>query len=657
MIGAQHAAKDADRLLTSLSDDGRYRLLVEAITDYAIYMLDADGIVASWNPGARRFKGYEEHEIIGKHFSLFYTEEDRRAGLPQRALFKAKNEGRFEGQGWRVRKDGSRFWAGVVIDPIRMRDGTVVGFAKVTRDITEKKIAEEKLYESQEQFRLLVQGVSDYAIYMLDPSGYVTNWNIGAQKIKGYLPGEIIGRHFSQFFIDEDRAAGRPSHAIETAAREGKFESEGWRVRKDGTRFWAHAVIDAIRSPEGKLIGFAKITRDITERRNAQKALERAQEALFQSQKLEAVGQLTGGIAHDFNNLLMAIMGSLELAGRRASNDPKLKQILENALSGVRRGVTLIQRMLAFARRQDLKVTPVRIADVLNGMNELIERSLGPTIRVSLHTPASLPYALADVNQLEAAILNLVLNARDAMAGGGIIDITARSERIGDGSILSRELAIPPGDYICLAVTDRGEGMDETTLKRAAEPFFTTKGVGKGTGLGLPMVHGTMEQLGGRLILKSVKGEGTTAELWLPCAGSETASTAGPADRTSLADASGSDRFKILVVDDDPLILMNTVALLEELGHGVEGVASAKEALEIFRARGNFDLVITDQGMPHMTGLELATRIRAEQPDFPIVLATGYAELPSGGSELVKLPKPYSLFDLETAVTRIMAAG
>jgi PAS domain S-box-containing protein len=293
---------------TSFTEDERYRLLVGAVTDYAIYMLDPTGIVSSWNPGAERIKGYLPNEIIGQHFSRFYTEEDRESGLPERALQTSRLEGKFESEGWRVRKDGTRFWAAVVIDPIWSPSGELLAYAKITRDLTERKDAERQLKLSEDQFRLLVQGVVDYAIYMIDTEGKVTNWNLGAQRIKGYAPDEIIGRHFSRFYTDEDRAAGLPRRALETARRDGKFESEGWRVRKDGIRFWAHVVIDPLRDETGTLFGFAKITRDITERKEAQSKLDVAREALSQSQKMEAIGHLTGGVAHDFNNLLMVVL-------------------------------------------------------------------------------------------------------------------------------------------------------------------------------------------------------------------------------------------------------------------------------------------------------------------------------------------------------------
>ncbi len=633
-----------DRFEASQSKAGRYRMLINAVTDYAIYMLDPDGTVTSWNPGARRFKGYEESEIVGENFSRFYTEEDRKTGLPQRALETAKREGKFEQEGWRVRKDGTQFWAYVVIDPIRDSEGKLVGFAKITRDLTERRKAEAHLRESQEQFRRLVQGVTDYAIYMLSPEGYVSSWNSGAQRIKGYTPEEIIGQHFSQFYTDEDQQAGLPSQTLEIATREGRFEREGWRVRKDGTQFFAHVVVDAIHNPDGSLLGFAKITRDITERMKASRALEEAREVLVQSQKMQAIGHLTGGIAHDFNNLLMAIQGSLELLRRRLpDDDPKVAQLIDNAFQGAQRGAALTQRMLAFARRQELKLVPLDVCDVVQRMTNLLQSSLGPSVRVETHFPLKLPKAHADANQLELALLNLAINGRDAMPKGGSIVIGA-SER-------TEVPGLDTGHYICLSVTDTGTGMDKETLKRATEPFFTTKGVGKGTGLGLPMVHGMTEQSGGKLVLKSRLGHGTTAELHLPIAPGEAASEAKDiAPRVSPA---VRKKLTILTVDDDPLVALNTSALLEELGHTVYSAPSARHALEILHREKKIDLLITDQLMPDMTGTELAIRIRAEKVLLPIILATGYAELnPGEGEELPRLAKPFSQRELAEAIDR-----
>ncbi|MBX5155819.1 PAS domain S-box protein [Rhizobium sp. NZLR8] len=632
---------------TSLDDEGRFRLLVDAITDYAIYMLSPEGIVTSWNTGAQRFKGYKPSEIVGEHFSRFYLEEDRAAGVPERALATAKEHGRFEGEGWRQRKDGSRFWAHVIIDPIRRPSGELIGYAKITRDLTERRAAEKAIRQSEEQFRRLVQGVSDYAIYMLDPDGNVSSWNFGAERIKGYRPKEIIGRHFSTFYTPEDRAAGVPETALGVARGEGRFEREGWRVRKDGTRFWASVVIDAIRDDEGDVIGFAKITRDITEKMETQRALEQAREELFQSQKMEAIGQLTGGIAHDFNNLLMAVLGSLEILKKRMPQDLSLTSLVDNAMQGAQRGAALTQRMLAFSRRQELHMEPIDVSGLMRGMMDMLSRSLGPLTRIETSFPVRLPTILTDPNQLEMAILNLVVNARDAMPSGGRIVLRASEE-----SAPSGKAPLPPGRYIRIAVIDEGEGMDAKTVEQATTPFFTTKGVGKGTGLGLSMVQGLASQSGGRLMLKSSLGEGTTAELWFPVVVVER--TAEVAIGLTQRAENASRRLRIVAVDDDGLVLMNTTLMLEDLGHTVFEAMAGPDALEILR-RQPVDLVICDHAMPRMTGAELAEAIREEWPEMPIILATGYAELPEGTgiANLPRLGKPFSQTQLADAISRV----
>jgi PAS domain S-box-containing protein len=646
MLGPQLLEKE-DRFAASQSDEGRYRLLVEAVTDYAIYMLDENGIVSSWNPGARRFKGYAPEEIIGQHFSRFYSDQDRAAGLPERALRIAREQGKFENEGWRIRKDGTRFWAHVIIDPVLKPNGEVIGFAKITRDLTERRAAEADLRASHEQFRLLVQGVTDYAIYMLDPDGKVSSWNAGAQHIKGYEAEEIIGQHFSRFYTDADRAAGEPQKALETARHEGRFEKEGQRVRKNGEVFTAHVVIDPIRDDKGALIGFAKITRDVSERKAQQAELEKAREALFQSQKMDAVGQLTGGIAHDFNNLLMAILGSLELAKKRLPDDPNLKRLIDNAMQGARRGSTLTQRMLAFARRQALEPRAVDLGDLVRNMLELMERSIGPGVHIDTRIPMRLKAVHVDQNQLEMALVNLIVNARDAMPQGGNIHITASEEELKAG----HESGLPPGGYVRLSIRDEGEGMDAQTLQRAIEPFFTTKGVGKGTGLGLPMVHGMVEQIGGRFELKSEKGKGTEAVLWLPLA----EGVAGDFEIERPAETPKPDTLTVLAVDDDALVLFNTTAMLEDLGHTAIEARSGKEALEILRKQ-KVDLVVTDQAMPQMTGAQLAEAIKTEWPGLPVILATGYAELPGGqGKDLPKLSKPFDERALASAIAQNLA--
>ena len=646
-VGSGPSSLDLD-----IPEEARFRLLVEAVTDYAIYMLDPTGHVASWNAGAQRAKGYTREEILGHHFSRFYTDEDKATGLPLRALSIARAEGRFEGEGWRKRKDGSRMWAHVIIDPIVSPEGRLLGFAKVTRDLTDRKAIQDKLSRSEQQFSLLVQGVADYAIYMLDPEGLVSSWNSGARRIKGYAEDEIIGQHFSRFYTPEDRAAGEPARALDIARREGRYEREAQRVRKDGTRFWASVVIDAITDDAGGLIGFAKITRDITERVEAQKKLEQTREAFYQAQKMDALGQLTGGIAHDFNNLLMAVLSSLELMRKRLPNDPKLVQLLGNAVQGAERGAALTQRMLAFARRQELDAAPVDVGLLVKGLKGLMERTLGPTVNIVVRADEHVRPAVADANQLELAIINLAVNARDAMPGGGAITLDIR-ERIVEGD----DHGLASGAYVCVSLSDTGEGMDAETLARATEPFFTTKGVGRGTGLGLSMVHGFAEQLGGGLRLRSEKNVGTTAELWLPVA-EASVETAIEVEATTSVVASPRP-LTVLAVDDDALVLMNTTEMLQEFGHTVIEAMNGKEALAMLAEHPGIDVVVTDYAMPQMTGAQLATEMAALWPGLPVVLATGYAELPTGESvKAIRLPKPFNEPDLARALaeaTRTMS--
>jgi PAS domain S-box-containing protein len=637
------------RYADAYSENDRYRLLVDAITDYAIYMLDPDGIITNWNAGAQRFMGYTADEIVGQHFSRFYSSEDRAACLPARALSIARNEGKFEQEAWRIRKNGERFRAHVVIDPVWAKDGKLIGFAKITRDLTERQAAAESLRQSEEQFRLLVQSVTDYAIYRLDPGGHVASWNSGAERIKGYTPADIIGTHFSRFYTEEDRRAGEPERALTIAREQGRFAAEGWRVRKDGSRFRASVVLDPILDDDGKLLGFAKVTRDVTERDDAQRKLDLAREALFQSQKMDAIGQLTGGVAHDFNNLLMAILSSLALLERRVSGDASTQRLIDNARQGAERGAALTQRMLAFARRQELNPERVDVLALVRGMSDLLQRTLGPAHPIGLQFPLSLPPVLADANQLEMALLNLAVNARDAMPGGGAISIEASAVMVehqgADG--------LAPGRYVKLAVIDTGAGMDAATLARATEPFFTTKGIGKGTGLGLSMIHGLAEQMKGGLVLRSVVGSGTTAELWLPV--TEMAEDAAVTAAAQPPEAVANHRkLRILVVDDDSLVLMNTAALLEDMGHEVIEANSAAEALAVFNDGPAIDLLITDQAMPGMTGIQLIEQAHKLVDDLPIILASGYGEMPEAAMHsVVKLGKPFGQAQLAAAIRKV----
>jgi CheY-like chemotaxis protein len=364
---------------------------------------------------------------------------------------------------------------------------------------------------------------------------------------------------------------------------------------------------------------------------------------------MEAVGRLTGGVAHDFNNLLMAVLSSLELLERRLPDDPKARRLLANAVEGAQRGASLTQRMLAFARRQELDPKPVEVPTLVRGMADLLQRSLGPLVHIETRFPAALRPVVVDNNQLELALLNLLVNSRDAMPGGGTVTISAREDIGEDASGLA------PGDYLCLSVTDNGCGMDAETLARASEPFFTTKGIGKGTGLGLSMVHGLAEQSHGRLVIRSTPGVGTTAEIWLPVIDS-----LPPADPKATEKRNPEATLRpltILAVDDDHLVLMNTVAMLDDLGHRVFQASSGREALEIIHRERAIDLVLSDVAMPHMSGTQLAEILRKDRPNLQIILTSGYAELPEDlDPNIPRLAKPFRQIDL-SRIIRDMQPG
>ena len=625
---------DSSRLTADLAEQ-RFKLLVNSVTDYALYMLDQDGYIATWNPGARRFKGYEAEEIVGQHFSRFFTEEDRAAGLPARVLRTAAEAGKFESEGWRVRKDGSRFWASVVVDPVYDPSGALVGFAKITRDITDKKTAEQALFASEQRFRMLVQSIRDYAIYMLDPEGRVSNWNAGAAAIKGYSAEEIIGEHFSRFYTPEDRANGEPARALATALAEGKYENEAWRVRKDGTRFWASVVIDPVRDDQGRLIGFAKITRDMTDRRQAQIELDEARAALFQSQKLQALGELTGGIAHDFNNLMTVIRGSADLLKRGNLSEEKQRRYLDAIVETADRAATLTSHLLAFGRRQPLRPQVIDVNVRLDAIGEVLSRTLGSQIEIALDLDPRLWPTEVDAAELETALLNAAFNARDAMPQGGKLTIATSNRNTKDG------------DLIVIALSDSGEGMAKEVLDRVFEPFFTTKPVGKGTGLGLSQIHGFAAQSGGRAEIDSTPGEGTTVRILLPRSTKALSAVHQgeplPAPRTGL---------KVLLVEDNAHVLAFAEQLLEELHYKVVAAESGERAMALLAQETDVGLLFADVVMPGMSGTDLAQAVRQRLPHLPIVLATGYSDeiLNGAGSGFEILRKPYDAHSVGAAI-------
>jgi PAS domain S-box-containing protein len=612
--------------IEALDDTRRLQLLIDGVRDHAVYLISPDGRIVSWNSGAKLLKGYDASEIVGQPYTTFFTEEDRKRGIPESALTTAATTGRWEQEGWRVRKDGTRFWAMAVLNAVYDGNGDLIGYAKVTRDITERLKERERLNESEGRFRQLVNAVTDYAIFQLDPNGYVLTWNTGAQRIKGYAAEEIIGQHFSQFYTEEDRQAGLPEKGLATAAREGRFESEGWRVRKDGSKFCALVIIDPVRDEKGDLIGFAKVTRDVTERYEAQRALKEAQEQLAASQRMEAVGQLSGGIAHDFNNLLMIVLGNLETIERYGKSlpghHPNLRRAVANALRGAQRAAALTSRLLAFSRRQALNPRPIDLNRYLVGAADFMQRTLGEDIEIQAVGAAGLWQIEADPNFLETALLNLAINARDAMAAGGKITIEAANV-FADDEYCRKNPELPPGPYVAICVSDTGCGMPSDILQRVFEPFFTTKEPGQGTGLGLSQVYGFVKQSGGHVKIYSEVDQGTTVKIYLP-------RYMGKANEDQELDddfaSSGEGDETILVVEDDADLRAYIGEVLRRLGYRVRAVPNATAALPILEEKNSrIDLLLTDIVMPGRNGRELGRQAQTLRPDLPVLYMTGYS--------------------------------
>ncbi|MEH2502139.1 PAS domain S-box-containing protein [Bradyrhizobium sp. AZCC 1578] len=492
------------------------------------------------------------------------------------------------------------------------------------------------LFESERNFRLLVEGVSDYALYMLDPTGVVTSWNIGGQRIKGYAPAEIIGQHFSCFYTDIDRANGKPLRALRIAREQGRYEEDGWRVRKGGTFFWASVVIDPIYE-DGKLVGFAKITRDITERREAQLKLERMHQQLAESQKLDALGQLTGGVAHDFNNLLMIVSGSLHTLKKAVGNDPRCLRALSAIEGATKRGASLTSQLLTFARRQSVNPQAVDVAEQIDAMREVLDSGVGNAVSLQIAVDPGVWPVMVDVTEFETALVNLVINARDAMTGGGVITISAHNDTPGEAET----------EHVAISVEDTGIGIAPDVLGKVFDPFFTTKPIGKGTGLGLSQVHGFAHQAGGTVKVASELGKGTKITILLPR--KEPADAAGDVDAVETG-GSGT----VLLVEDNPDVAAVSTGLLEQLGYTVRRVASAEAALREIELDG-IDLVFSDIVMPgKMDGLGLAHHLKAVRPGLPILLTSGYSDSARNvRGDFPILRKPYEIHELSQAIAKL----
>lgn len=622
-----------DRLEEEIAQRIRERDRIWRVSGDLLGVSTFGGNFVNVNPAWKALLGWSEQEILGMHVDDLRHPDDAehsRLRLAQGAP-RVREENRFR------HKDGS--WRRISWT-MTAEQGLIY---VIGRDVTAEREASEKLLESERQFRLLVEGVSDHALIMLDPEGVIASWNVGAERICGYKQSEILGKHFSILYPEAERASGMPDHALAAAVRNGSFQVEGRRQRKDGTLFLASVSINALHDRHGTITGFAKITRDITERHQAQLALERAQEQLAQSQKIEALGQLTGGIAHDFNNMLMVVSGHAQSLKARLA-DVRDQRALEAIELAARRGERLTRQLLSFSRRQSLNPTVARLHERLDAFRDVLQTSARGDIPLAAEVSPDIWPVSVDLPELELALVNLVVNARDAVPEGGSIKISAENVHL-TGEETAEHLV---GDFVALKVIDNGNGIPAKILSRVFEPFFTTKQVDKGTGLGLSQVYGFSRQSGGTTAIASAPGAGTTVTIYLPRSAVDSAANAGEPTRDEDM-PSGSEA--ILLVEDNAEVKAVAETLLEQLGYRIDAVDNAAAALALLAAGRDVDLVFTDVVMPgEMDGLALARRIRTDYPHVPVLLTTGYAKAAGQAQGFPILRKPYRLANLGRAV-------
>jgi PAS domain S-box-containing protein len=591
-------------------DSRLYQLVVEQTLDYGVFVLDPEGRIRSWNAGAKRIKGYQPDEIIGRHFSIFYPPEAVKSGWPEHELKVAAAEGRFEDEGWRVRKDGSRFWADVVITALRDEDGKLLGFAKITRDLTDRRLHEEALRQSEERFRLLVEGVTDYAIFMLDPEGMVSSWNAGAQRIKGYAREEILGKHFSRFYEPEEIARGKPWEQLKKARRDGRAEDEGWRMRKDGSRFWARAVLTALYDRAGQLRGFAKVTQDLTERRHVEDLQKAARN----------VTEFIATLAHELRNPLAPIRTAVQVMGKTPPGDPSheaMRQTIDRQTGHLTR---IVDDMLDISRitrgTLEMERRPLHLDEVVHRAVEMIQPDMrAGEHQLEINLPSEPITVQGDIYRLTQLLANLLNNAARYTPNRGRITVNAVAEQ----------------GWAALKVRDTGRGIDHDMLDQVFGMFVQGRlpalnRVGGGLGIGLALARSIAELHGGTLTAQSEgRDRGSEFTLRLPLLDQRAvpevaATTEGPSSRPLVA-------RRVLVVDDNVDAAITLDMLLQSLGHETRVAHDGARALQIaveFRP----DVVLLDIGMPGINGYEVARRLRSMERDrpFKIVAITGWGQ-------------------------------
>jgi PAS domain S-box-containing protein len=586
-------------------DPELYQMLVEQTKDYAVFLLDREGCIASWNLGARRLKGYAPEEIIGRHFSTFYTREAVESGWPQHELKVAAAEGRFEDEGWRVRKDGSRFWANVIVTALRDENGRLLGFSKITRDLTDRRLREQALRQTEERLRLLIEGVVDYAIFMLDPEGVVTSWNAGAERIKGYRRDEILGKHVSRFYLPEDIEAGKPWEELAIARREGRAESEGWRVRKDGERFWARAVVSALYDDGGHLRGFAKVTQDLTDRRALQD-LEKA---------ARHVNEFIATLAHELRNPLAPIRAAVQVMAKAPPGHPAhetLRKTIDRQSAQLTR---IVDDMVDISRitrgAMTIERAPVDLADVARRALEAAAPLLeGAKHKLKVDLPSRPAVVQGDVHRLTQLVTNLLNNSARYTPEGGRISLDISVEN----------------NTVMLRVRDNGRGIEPELLDRIFDMFVQARSparLGGGLGIGLALARKIAELHGGSLEARSA-GAGKGAVFTLRLAAAQLPAVSDTGADAALAPDGGGQR--VLIVDDNADAADTLEMVLRSLGYETRVAHDGSTALELAPGfRPHF--VLLDIGMPGLDGYEVARRLRAMKGQaMRIIAITGWGQ-------------------------------
>ncbi len=506
-------------------------------------------------------------------------------------------------------------------DPQILRSKVAV-FVELFRKNQQIQEQAEQLRQSEERFRLMIDGVKDYSIYMLDADGRTKTWTPAAEKMTGYKAAEVIGEPFSRFYTEEDRLAGKPERHLREAETEGRSEHEGWRVHKSGARFWAHVVLTPLRGPEGSLRGYAKVTRDVTDHKKTQDELRRKDEELHQARKIEAVGRLAGGVAHDFNNLITGILGITEdLKSELDERDPR-RSDLQEIIKAANRAFSLTKQLLAFGRRQMVSPRVMDLNAVITDLNKMLLRLIGEDFQLTTILSPDAGRIKADPSQVEQVIINLLLNSRDAMPGGGRITIATGNIQFDENHARFHPEA-RPGPYVVLTVADTGCGMDENTVSQIFEPFFTTKEKDKGTGLGLSTVYGIVKQNGGEVFVDSIPSQGTTFMIFLPRVEAEVASVIDPSQLLTAAEG----KETILVVEDEDIVRHVVRNILSKKGYRVLQASNGQEAIDLARRHeGPIDMIVTDVVMPGLNGRQVVEVVKAEHPRLAVLFMSGYTE-------------------------------